>query len=480
MIFNILQQNSKTLLVAIFFVPFLLQGQGSPIRAVQEMKDNFPYFCIAHDSDIFLLSQSIDYINLQKNHERIRVSYEYKSPNPTYAWFAGPVIDGSFWSAWVTNKPDSVVITTANFNLENEQISGIDTLILNYPSFSFSLTKPVSFEGKTHAFLSIFNVNFGADNFDLITFDSLGQIELTSHIAKDSTNPNQDIFKHVYIERFEILGKDSIVIMGERPLVSFVNFELDIISQYRMNYDVPDKSYKELIYKPRLRLLNDSTFFGNATWFYQIPQVLHELFFTISLSTDTFKIDTLSIASNPEMLNKRDLQNIKIGDNSILTATHPDFQIGTYKANFPCSFYLTRYDGFKESWHKAYGGDHYYRMRDIELIDSCRILITGSIYDYFDNGFLQGFYAIVDCNGDLLTSNVELTEIATTVYPNPTSGPLFLEGIDQGQYVIFDVLGRTLFQGEVDGGEIDLGSIGPGTYFLKMQGSNQVVKFVKE
>ena len=48
------------------------------------------------------------------------------------------------------------------------------------------------------------------------------------------------------------------------------------------------------------------------------------------------------------------------------------------------------------------------------------------------------------------------------------------------QYVICDLMGRIVTHGEIDGSEIDLGPIGPGAYLLKIEGWNQVVKFVKE
>ncbi len=74
-----------------------------------------------------------------------------------------------------------------------------------------------------------------------------------------------------------------------------------------------------------------------------------------------FNLIDYKIVSNTEKQDKYLPQITKTVNDIFYTTISPDFQLSSYKGNFPCNFYVTKFNGLNEVWHKAFGGDHYYR-----------------------------------------------------------------------------------------------------------------------
>ena len=71
------------------------------------------------------------------------------------------------------------------------------------------------------------------------------------------------------------------------------------------------------------------------------------------------------------------------------------------------------------------------------------------------------------------------------VYPNPASANLYVKGdalSNGGRYSLFDTNGRMILSGSLTGNTspIDISSISRGVYFLKIEGSSQAAKIIKE
>ncbi|MGB0915915.1 MAG: T9SS type A sorting domain-containing protein, partial [Crocinitomicaceae bacterium] len=67
-----------------------------------------------------------------------------------------------------------------------------------------------------------------------------------------------------------------------------------------------------------------------------------------------------------------------------------------------------------------------------------------------------------------------------TLYPNPASNELFVEGVELGQeYQVLDLNGRKLVEGECDSSmiKLDLSRLETGAYFLLV--GNDTFKFLK-
>ena len=74
-------------------------------------------------------------------------------------------------------------------------------------------------------------------------------------------------------------------------------------------------------------------------------------------------------------------------------------------------------------------------------------------------------------------------ETSLTIYPNPSDGLFFIEGIDGAQYIIYDITGRIVKQGRVQAHQaIDLSNAAPGIYVMKFfnGGKTSLLKLIRE
>jgi hypothetical protein len=119
-------------------------------------------------------------------------------------------------------------------------------------------------------------------------------------------------------------------------------------------------------------------------------------------------------------------------------------------------------------------------------------------YSYDDNNNVAGqtlYYRLkmADRNNDFTYSNIVVIRNSTNqnavkLYPNPTSGTLYLEGLQgQGSYSILDATGRTLRQEQLDvqkGTAVSISTSGlsQGVYFLHYTDGNfsGVIRFMKK
>ena len=68
------------------------------------------------------------------------------------------------------------------------------------------------------------------------------------------------------------------------------------------------------------------------------------------------------------------------------------------------------------------------------------------------------------------------------VYPNPTTGTLFISTGDEIQtidYQIIDLYGRLLEQGRAEGNTLDLNRQKPGVYFIRLFQDNRILSTEK-
>lgn len=72
---------------------------------------------------------------------------------------------------------------------------------------------------------------------------------------------------------------------------------------------------------------------------------------------------------------------------------------------------------------------------------------------------------------------IEISSESLSVYPNPTTDILYLDGVDNEMVSIYDAMGRLVMQ-QVYNGNLNVSSLAKGFYAVKT--SNQITKFVKE
>jgi len=75
------------------------------------------------------------------------------------------------------------------------------------------------------------------------------------------------------------------------------------------------------------------------------------------------------------------------------------------------------------------------------------------------------------------TGVADITSPQITIYPNPTSYELRIDGV-AADYSIFNVMGQIVMQGNLSGNSINVSSLASGIYYLKISG--QTLKFIKE
>lgn len=134
-------------------------------------------------------------------------------------------------------------------------------------------------------------------------------------------------------------------------------------------------------------------------------------------------------------------------------------------------FYVSFMSDTNEIWHKSYGGEYAFIVTGLNSIDSCNVLVTGAIYDYFKNGYIQQFYTIIDCNGNIVNSNIDIKEVEPSmVYPNPAKDIIHLKtDLDIRRLELYDLQGRIIrtekgqFLKKMNSQEIPTG-----TYLLKI------------
>ncbi len=73
----------------------------------------------------------------------------------------------------------------------------------------------------------------------------------------------------------------------------------------------------------------------------------------------------------------------------------------------------------------------------------------------------------------------EVSQKAVNIYPTPASHTLFVEGVFNTQYTIYDLSGRSWMNGAVTPNGIDVGILPVGAYLIKLEGDhNDVKKFI--
>jgi len=105
----------------------------------------------------------------------------------------------------------------------------------------------------------------------------------------------------------------------------------------------------------------------------------------------------------------------------------------------------------------------------------------GAVYP--DGAQLNWFVMLDECGCDSVGCQfISVPESSTpssdlSIYPNPVSNILRLEGAKSDEYEVYDLLGRLILQGTLEY-EIDVSELPSGTYIFRV--GNESRRFVKE
>ncbi len=77
------------------------------------------------------------------------------------------------------------------------------------------------------------------------------------------------------------------------------------------------------------------------------------------------------------------------------------------------------------------------------------------------------------------TSDIVKTK-SVTLYPNPATDVIHLDGADNSNFIIYNAVGQVVKSGEIKSGEIVVNELIKGQYILKLKDQEKAIKFIKK
>lgn len=222
--------------------------------------------------------------------------------------------------------------------------------------------------------------------------------------------------------------------------------------------DIQLTSYSELHDYNGQRIANFSGIsdFSNSTSYTSYSEANYN--FTSSFNVGKLCFSIEYIVNNNNSLPADNFINIQIGANPLIVTTTDSL-----------SFYLSSL-GYNTSVSSSTSGGWTSEFICIE---------NGPVFTSFSIGIgIETFLSDVCVTGATL-SKIEESKDQLNVFPNPSTGLIYLEGIQGSQNVLVtDLTGKTVFNGTIDNNTINLSNVTSGVYIL--QADKQTKKIIIE
>jgi Secretion system C-terminal sorting domain len=164
---------------------------------------------------------------------------------------------------------------------------------------------------------------------------------------------------------------------------------------------------------------------------------------------------------------------------------------GVEGSNSDAYIFVKKIKDRKEIGYKRYGAKLPHMLTDMAALPNGYIMLCGSIYDYYGNRKNQGFYLILDAEGELVgTNDSALQEVNNLqLSPNPATQYLtILNDFDDTKPTILQVMdmqGRVLINRQItvnDLKNIDISALAAGNYCITLQQRDKLYQgiFVKQ
>lgn len=464
-------------LIYSFIFPWLTLAQDLRLNVSGDSFDNYFHRSYFLNGEVFLNSIfSIGSIRPMGNWNLEEIGFSWLFTENTYP-LGILSTNGNESTALVIKKiENNYKIFSISISRITKQVTYIDSLNISGPLDGYYHTKAFKHQKTNYMCINFIKGGLPVIKILLLKIDDSGNIANPIEIDRGPlTEPAPLLFHHRWIHQVVPISENRFIITGANQLVSIVDTNLNIVFRNSLKLFDPIINGNVTANRPELFVHDSTTIYAVDAVPYNIPNFFELLTYSIKYKADSIYMDSFSINSNPDNIMKLD-PSLTPGENGYYyTVVNEGEELGTFKVSSPSYFNVSKFNGINEIWRKRYGGDYYFRALDIIYFDSCKLLISGSIFDYFKNGLHQGFYTVLDCNGNILLSNLEIDEKLYFIYPNPSSGIFNTNFSDNFQnyeilICVYDINGRELKRlKKLTTPEmmIDLNDLNNGLYILK-------------
>lgn len=405
------------------------------------------------------------------------------------------------------------------------EVNGDNIVTLNHgykSSLGYLFTTKLNLKEKTSEVISIVEVVDDPQRFDRLNFTSVSQCG-DSHftffnlgigdtpfqglakvdkkfnvkilkIAKKSTEPFFHMF-HRYVPDMICLNENRFLLGASYlSLNSVVDSSLNILHVINVHdrEDPRDSTAHWITAHSFTKTAEDSIYIsGVGPDTKAVSLRNYHWFLKPIIKNDSISYETLNRFSDPDSTSLDENSSIVYNsyNNSLYTVSQQQFSYQpVYKTqinqiNYPRKFYVRKITDNQEVWTRIYGGDANYNIVNIQALKNGHLVVFGHVFNYFNEQRTNGFFMLVDPDGDLVSSNIDIQTLDrhVNVFPNPTSNYINIDSADDYSAVrVFDNQGRLILeQTETVSNQIDTQDWPSGMYTLQLfYGKNIVSKRV--
>ena len=271
---------------------------------------------------------------------------------------------------------------------------------------------------------------------------------------------NNNAYEGMYCAKSAIIGH------GER---SSLKIELDVnvkgeLSFYRKISSEEENDYLAFIVDGREK----ARWSGNMDW--------EEYSYMLDAGKHTIEWRYVKDKENSEGNDRASIDLVKFPPTALIT---PIDAVANLKAELQADNTLLL------SWDAIDGADNYVVRRDGKIVStqnetSYNDNISEGIYTYSvvakkDNLYSEPAFIVYDPNKKSTENVSEFYQENVTVYPNPTSGMIFVELDTNFDAVVYNYQGQVLYRSHDNYGSLDLSVLKTGVYFLEIRNNDKVM-----
>lgn len=191
----------------------------------------------------------------------------------------------------------------------------------------------------------------------------------------------------------------------------------------------------------------------------------------VDISNDTIVLDTLLPIIDPGIYDDIISVNTYLDyNNNLITSSVGD--INGFIAIDENTLYIDKFDDqLQQLWSLDTTTEYELISYQIHVSENSTIYIGGNYRGSDQIGIRNNFLIIVSDEGDIISSNLDIKGFdQVTVYPNPTSGEVYIDGIEnlETPYSIYNIDSKLVSSGKLN--EISLRGYPKGIYTLRFDG----------